>query len=193
MKEFDYYIYIDYSEGLIGYIIIEKNNLKEILSKISKLHHYKKIRHKKEYLSAMNKRFLKEGIKDLLLRWKIKDMRLNLEIFIDVIGFVKKNDNCIIFISVDNNQYYSFMKLLDLVPHKKHLIVRKESELKIDSIEYRLSLIIDTMLNFRKEKAKMNRVSRSVNPTNQVKLGIRRDLFLYNTIEDNEYINFLVK
>jgi len=32
-KEIDYYIYIDYSENLIGYNIIEKNKVKDFASK----------------------------------------------------------------------------------------------------------------------------------------------------------------
>lgn len=151
-KEFDYYIYIDYSENLVGYTIIEKKRLKELLPKISKLEHYKKIKHKKEYISAMKKRFRKENINDLLLRWKIKEMRANLDIFVDVAGFVKKNDNCVIFISVDNNQYSSFIKLLEIVPHQKHLVIVKESELKKGTAEYKMSLIIDTMLNIERRK-----------------------------------------
>ena len=39
-KEFDYYIFIDYSENLIGYIIIDERRINELLSKISKLKHY---------------------------------------------------------------------------------------------------------------------------------------------------------
>ena len=88
MKEFDYYIYIDYSENLIGYIIIEGAKVNEILPKISKLEHYKNLKHKREYISAITKRLEKEKIKDLLLKWKIRKMRLNLEIFVDVnVGF----------------------------------------------------------------------------------------------------------
>jgi len=32
MKEFDYYIFIDYSENLIGYSIIENKKLKNLLN-----------------------------------------------------------------------------------------------------------------------------------------------------------------
>ena len=150
IKRFDYYIYIDYSKNLVGYIVIEKNKIEELLPKMSKLHHYKDIKHRKEYISAMKKRFEKEKIKSLLLKWKMKEIRLNVDIFVDVVEFVKKNDNCIIFISVDNNQYHSFMKLLEIVPHQKHIVIVKESELKKDSIEYKLGLIIDTMLNIER-------------------------------------------
>ena len=38
-EEFDYYIFMDYSENLIGYIIINKEKIKELLPKIIKLKH----------------------------------------------------------------------------------------------------------------------------------------------------------
>ena len=151
-KEIDYYIYIDYSKNLIGYSIIERGKIKELLPKISKLEHYKNLKYKNQYISSMKKRFKKENIKDLLLEWKIKEMRLNLDIFIDVAEFIKKKDNCIIFISVDDNQYKSFMKFFELVPHQKHIIIIKESNLKKGSVEYKLSLIIDTLLNIERRK-----------------------------------------
>jgi len=49
-KEFDYYIFIDYSEDLIGYILLCKDKLRDCLSKISKLKHYKELKNKKLYL-----------------------------------------------------------------------------------------------------------------------------------------------
>ena len=36
-REFDYYIYIDYSENWLGYMIIERDKINEFMSKISKL------------------------------------------------------------------------------------------------------------------------------------------------------------
>jgi len=153
-RDFDYYIFIDYSANLIGYNIIEKEKIKELLPKISKLHHYKKIKHKKEYISAVKKRFEKENIEDYLLKLKIKKIRLNLEIFIDVIKFIKKNDNCAIFISVDNHQYNSFIKLIKIVQHQKDLVIIRESELNKNSVEYRLSLIIDNLLNIKRRMSK---------------------------------------
>jgi len=155
MRRFDYYIYIDYSENLIGYTIIEGDKINEILPRISKLHHYKKVKHKRAYISVMKKKFKKEHIVNLLLKWKIKKVRSNLNVFLDVVEFVKKNDNCAVFLSVDNNQYISFMKLLKLIPYQEHATVVRESELKKGSVEYKLSLIIDTMLNLeRKVKSK---------------------------------------
>lgn len=151
MRGFDYYIYIDYSEDLVGYDIIEKNKVKNLLSKISKFHHYKKIKHKKQYILAIKKRIVKENIKSFLLKYEIKEVRYNAEIFADILKFVKEHDNCVIFISVDNNQYEAFIKLFKIVPHKKHVVVVKENKLKKDSLEYKLSLIIDNLLNIKRK------------------------------------------
>jgi hypothetical protein len=150
-KEFDYYIYIDYSENLIGYSIIEKLKIRELLPKISKLAHYKKIVYKRAYISAIRKRFEREGITKFLLKWKIRSIRENIEIFSDVLEFIKYYDNCAIFLSVDNNQYKSFLKLFEIIPHKEHVELLQESSLKKDSIECRLSyIIIDNLLNIRR-------------------------------------------
>ena len=150
-KEFDYYIYIDYSENLVGYTIIEKNRLKELLPKISKLKHYKNLKHKKEYLNSMKKLFVREKIDSLLFRKKIKECRNNMDIFIEVFEFIKKHNNCIIFISVDDYQYRKFRKMIDLVDGGKTQVV-KESELRKGSDEYQMSLIIDTKLNLERRK-----------------------------------------
>ena len=149
-RDVDYYIYIDYSENLVGYAIIRKESISELLPRISKLHHYKDIKHKKSYIKSIKKVFEKDKIDTYLLKCKIKNVKDNLIIFVDVVDFVKKFDYCKIFVSVDNNQFNAFTKLLDMIPHKDHITVVKESELKKGSIEYRLSLIIDTMLNIER-------------------------------------------
>ena len=146
----DYYIFIDYSERLVGYMIIQKEKIKGLLPRISKLHHYKDIKYKKAYIQSIKKVFEKNKIDDCLFKFKSKELKDNLSIFIDIIDFVKKYDNCVIFISVDNNQFISFTKLLDMIPHKDHITIFKESDLKKESIEYRLSLIIDTKLNIER-------------------------------------------
>lgn len=149
-KEFDYYIYIDYSDYLIGYSIIEKNKIKELLPKISKIGHYKQIVHKKPYLIAIKNRFEKEKITSFLFKWKIRNMRENSEIFSDILKFIQENNNCIIFLSVDNNQYKAFLKLFEIVPHQNHVEIVKENCLKEYSIECRLSYIIDNLLNLKR-------------------------------------------
>jgi hypothetical protein len=47
MEEFDYYMFIDYSENLLGYNILEYSKIKELLPKISKIKHYKDIKTEK--------------------------------------------------------------------------------------------------------------------------------------------------
>jgi hypothetical protein len=49
-KQFDYYIFIDYSENLVGYSIIDKNKMKELLPKISRFKHYREAGDRKQYL-----------------------------------------------------------------------------------------------------------------------------------------------
>jgi len=150
-KQFDYYIFIDYSDNLIGYNIIKKEKIKELLPKISKLKHYRDLKHKREYLNSMKKLFKKEKIDSLLLKKKIKESRNNMDIFIDVLEFIKKHDNCIIFVCVDDYQYKKFKKMVNIIDCKKTKIV-KESSLKKGSHEYRMSLIIDTKLNLERRK-----------------------------------------
>ena len=152
MKNIDHYIYLDYSERIVGYTIIEKEKVNILLPKISKFHHYKDIKHKKAYLSSIKKVIKTKRILEDLFKHKIKDLRENLYIFTEVIEFIKRNDNCAIFASIDDNQYRAFVRLLSMIPHKDHTIVRKESDLKKGSIEYKLSLIIDTLLNLKRNE-----------------------------------------
>ncbi len=151
MKEFDYYIFIDYSEGLIGYDIIENKKLKEILPRISKFTHYKQLRHKRAYIHSIKDRIEKEGVLSYFLKYKIRELYKNAEIYTDVLEFIKKHDNCIIFISVDNRQYKAFNKLVGFVDGKK-VVVKKESELVKGTPEYQASLVLDTLLNIERLK-----------------------------------------
>lgn len=146
-REFDYYIFIDYSENLIGYNIIEKEKIKELLPKISKLKHYKKLKYKREYLNSMKKLFVREKIDSLLFRKKIRECRENM----DILEFIKKHDNCIIFVCIDDYQYRKFRKMVNILDGEKTKLV-KESSLKKGSPEYQMSLIIDTKLNLERRK-----------------------------------------
>ena len=151
MKEaFDYYIYLDYSERLIGYVIMESKNIPELLPKLIKFRHFKNEKHKRTYIIKIKREIRKLEIGRLILKEKIQQMKDNLPIFLEVIEFVKKYDNCKIFASIDNNQYHAFVRLLNMIPHKDHVKIVKESELKKDSVEYKLSLIIDTKLNIER-------------------------------------------
>jgi len=152
-KEFDYYIFIDYSENLIGYNIIGHDKMIKLLPKISKFAHYRNLRYKKEYLKSMKKRIEKENILLFFLKYKIKELYKNVDIYADVLEFIKKHDNCIIFVSVDNRQYKSFNKLVEFVDGKK-VVVKKESELIKGTPEYQTSLVLDTLLNIKRNEQK---------------------------------------
>jgi len=152
MKDkFDYYIYIDYSENLIGYAIIGKKNVKELLLKISRFRHYREAKNRKVYLKHINDTIKREKICSYLVKFKIKKRYENIEIYTDVLEFIKKHEHCIIFISIDDKQYPKFRKLVYIVDGEKTKIV-KESGLKKGTAEYQMSLIIDNMLNIERRK-----------------------------------------
>ena len=153
MKEFDYYIFIDYSENLIGYNIIEAAKIKELLPKISKFAHYRDLRHKKEYINSIKNKIEREEILSYFIKCKIKQLSKNMEIYTEVLQFIKQHENCIIFISVDNRQFDAFKKLVDIIENRK-VIVKKESELAEETPEYRISLVLDTLLNIERNKNK---------------------------------------
>ena len=153
MKEFDYYIFIDYSENLIGYSIIENKKLKEALPKISKFAHYNELKHKSAYLHSIKKIIDKNRVLDFFTRFKVREMRQNIEIYLDVLAFLKQHGNCIIFISIDNHEYPNFRKLVKITDGSK-TVVKKESELKRGTPEYQISLVLDTILNIKRLKKK---------------------------------------
>lgn len=150
-KEFDYYIFIDYSEELIGYLIINKEKIKEFIPKISKFAHYKEIKHKSAYIRSIRKVIEKNSVLSYTARMKIKRTRDTPEIYSDILEFLKEYNNCIIFISVDNKQYSNFERLVKIIDGSNATIV-KESELKKGSAEYRISLVLDTLLNIQRLK-----------------------------------------
>lgn len=155
MKEFDYYIFIDYSENLIGYIIIKKENVKELCLRLAKIKHYKKVRHAREYLPAIKRRFEKEGILNFVSKHKIRKTIQSQDIFIDIIDFIKKNEDSKFFISVDNHHFFTFKKLFDITKRVENIVLVMESKLKRFSAEYQLNLIIDNLLSIeRKDKSK---------------------------------------
>ena len=153
IEDFDYYIFIDYSENLIGYDIIEKDKLSGLLPKLSRFRHYRNSKKRKLYLKKVNETIQREKIRDYFLKIKIKNKNNSLEIYSDVLEFLKKHDNCLIFISVDDNQFRNFQKLVKIVDGKRTKIIR-ESELKEGSVEYRISLILDNLLNIERKNKK---------------------------------------
>jgi len=150
-EEFDYYIFMDYSENLIGYIIIDKQKLNELLPKITKLKHYKGLKNKVQYLNAAKKLFEKNRILDIVSKHKIAELRQNIELCSEILDFCIKESESKMFISVDDRQYRGFMKIVSLIDGKRFKIV-KEGQLKINSPEYQMSLIIDTLLNLKRTR-----------------------------------------
>jgi hypothetical protein len=150
-KEFDYYIYIDYSENLIGYIILDKDNFKKILLKISRFRHYRDARDKRLYLRNIKNTAKRERLFSYFTKIKIKNMRQNLEIYSDVLDFLKKHERCLILVSVDNHEFSNFKKLVEIVDGEK-IEVLKESELKVNTPEYQVSLVLDNLLNIERLK-----------------------------------------
>lgn len=150
-KQFDYYIFIDYSENFLGYFIIEKEKINEFIPKISKFSHYKELKHKKAYLHSIKKIIEKNEILSYSLKTKIRKTGDTPEIYSDILEFLKKHDNCLIFISVDNKQYSNFERLVKIIDGSNTKVVR-ESNLKKDTFEYQISLVLDTLLNMERLK-----------------------------------------
>ncbi len=152
-EKFDYYIFIDYSESLIGYDILENDKLSELLPKLSRFRHYRDSKKRKLYLNKIGETIQREKIKDYFLKIKIKNKNNSLEIYSDVLEFLKKHNNCLVFISVDDNQFRNFQKLVKIINIKETKII-KESELKEGSVEYKISLVLDNLLNIERRNKK---------------------------------------
>ncbi len=73
----DYYIFIDYSFDLIGYNIIQKEKIPQILPKIAKFRHHKEERHKKIYLHKIKREIKNSNLTSLILKQKIMQIKDN--------------------------------------------------------------------------------------------------------------------
>ncbi|MDO8517565.1 MAG: hypothetical protein Q7S33_05565 [Nanoarchaeota archaeon] len=151
MKEFDYYIFIDYSVNLVGYTIIEKKKLFDLVPRISKFAHYKELKNKSSYIHSIKEIIKKNDILNFFLKHKIREMRQNMDLYLEVFDFIKKHTNCIIFISIDDHEYPNFEKFVKIVDGNK-TIVKPESKLIKNTPEYRASLVLDTLLNIERLK-----------------------------------------
>ena len=148
-KRFDYYLFIDYSENLIGYAIIENKKLKELIPKILRFRHYREAGDKKLYLKNIKKTIQRDEIKSFFLKLKIKTLSKTMEIYLDVLEFLKKHEHCIIFVSIDNHEYPNFKKMV-AIADGGNTIVKKESELIRGTPEYQVSLVLDNLLNIER-------------------------------------------
>lgn len=150
-KQFDYYLFIDYSENFLGYFIIENSKIKELLPRISKFTHYKEVKNKSAYIHSIKKIIEKHRILSYSLKAKIRKTTETPEIYSDILEFLKEHDNCLIFISVDNKQYSNFERLVKIIDGANTKVV-KESELKEGTFEHKISLVLDTLLNIERLK-----------------------------------------
>lgn len=150
-KNFDYYIYIDYSECLIGYLIIKKESVKECLLQTSRFKHYREAKQRKLYLKNASKTFKKKEILGSFLKRKVRNVLETPEIFADIAEFLKESKGGRIFICVDNRQFSNFEKFVEVIDGENIKIVR-ESELNKNSQEYKINLILDTWLNIERRK-----------------------------------------
>jgi hypothetical protein len=104
----------------------------------------------------------KRQTKSFFEKIKIEKLRKNVEMFTEILGFIKKHENCIIFLSVDDYQFKKLRKLLSLVDGK-NTEIKKESQLKKGTPEYQVSLVIDNLLNIERRKQRENRIKYSSN------------------------------
>jgi len=151
VKEFDYYLFIDYSENYLGYLIIEGKKVREFLPKISKFKHYRELKHKKAYLDSIKKIVEKNNVCSHFCKFKIRKTNATPEIYSDILEFLKEKHSCLIFVSVDNKQFINFKKLVNIVDGENTKVI-KESELKKHSPEYKISLVLDSLLNLARLK-----------------------------------------
>ena len=138
---------MDYLE----YLIIERKDVKNFLPKISKFKHYRELKHKRAYLNSMKKMVEKNEIRKYCYKLKIKKTEATPEIYSDVLEFLKEHDNCLVFVCVDDKQFKNFNKLVNLVDGKNTKVI-KESKLKKHSSEYKINLVLDTLLNLARLK-----------------------------------------
>ena len=132
-------------------MIIERSRIVEFVFKISKFAHYKELKHKLSYIHSIKKIIEKNKVLSYVFKTKIRRVTETLEIYSDILQFLKEYDNCLIFISVDNKQYSNFEKLVKIIDGTNTKVVR-ESELKKNSKEYKMSLVLDTLLNIERLK-----------------------------------------
>lgn len=150
-KEFDYYLFIDYSEDYLGYLIIEKEKMRDFIPKISKFSHYRELKDKKLYLASIRKIVDKNNICSHLCKLKIRKNDSTPEIYSDILAFLKKEEDKSIFICVDNKQFLNFKRLVNIIEGEGRRVI-KESELKKHTPEYQISLVLDTLLNLTRIK-----------------------------------------
>ena len=131
-SEFDYYVFIDYSENLIGYLFLEKEKIENCLEVASRFNHYRETRNRKLYLKNAKKTFDKKEILACFIKKKIRNVLETPEIFADIARFLKENKKSKIFVSIDDRRYRNFQKFVEIL-EEKNLKIVNEGKLKKNS------------------------------------------------------------
>jgi hypothetical protein len=152
-EDYDFYIFMDYSENLLGYTIISQKKMLELIPKISKFSHFKSHKNKKVYLQHIRKTIRRESILSFFEKIKIDKVNKNVDLFIEILQFIKRHNNCVLFLCVDDYQFRKLRKLISLID-RENTDVRRESELKKGTPEYQTSLVIDNLLNIERLREK---------------------------------------
>ena len=152
-KDYDYYIFIDYSDDLIGCSIIKEKNIKDLLSKISRFRHYKSQKNRKIYLNKIKETIKRQNITGHFEMINIEKIQKNLNLISDVLEFIKRNENCLIFLSIDDHQFKKLRKIISLIDGEK-VDILKESQLKKGTPEYQVNLVLDNLLNIKRRDKK---------------------------------------
>ncbi len=150
-KQFDYYIFIDYSEDLIGFIVIKGEEISKILPKIVRFRHYKEVKHKTEYLRSIRRLIERSNLYSNLVLIKVIELRKRTELFNEIKNFIGTNYNRSIFLSLDNQQQGSFERFFHQINFSGVKVVL-EGDLTRHSPEYNMNLIIDNILNIERNR-----------------------------------------
>ena len=142
---------MDYSENLIGYLIIFSEDLVKCIPKITRLKHYREVKKRKLYIKKVKATYKKEKILECFYKKKVREILETPEIFLDIEEFLEKNKDKKIFISIDDRQYPKYHRLVKKNDGENITIVR-ESKLKKNTPEYRINLVLDTWLNIKRLK-----------------------------------------
>lgn len=149
-KEFDYYIFVDYSECLIGYMIIDNKFVNQLINKTFQFRHFKELRNKNTYLLKIKKIFDKNNILSDIDKIRVLSVRDSLSIFMDIIDFINKSKSKILLITLDDKEYIAFTRIFSEIINKDNITVIKESQLIKGEKEYRLNLVLDNILNIER-------------------------------------------
>lgn len=87
---FEYYIFIDYSEDFLGYLIISQKKISEALKNTLKFAHYRHVKNKRAYLKSIRDRTNNQNLRQYFIT-KVRKTSENFEIYNDILAFLKEN------------------------------------------------------------------------------------------------------